>query len=321
MNKLNSYFSHDSSARNDQKIMLMLSAYGAQGYGWYWMLVEMMREERDYRLCRKGRFFFNALAHELRADAKTLEAFVDDCVNEFGLFRAEGDYFWSDSLVARMAMAEERTARKKKAAAARWEKRGTAAKEKPSEAKPKTTSACKSDATHMHCNAMKGNKSKAKETKEKEKKENKSKGNESGSGDNAPAPEGDENLTILPFSDEGFAGLWEEWKTHLRTAGCGYPDVGRENRALARLRPYDQAFATALVETALLKGWKDFHFEETPARWQKLQQLQEQQTLTNHGQISQSPNRTPFRGEQRGHFGPEDVQELFDRIDSRYSDS
>ncbi|MDQ7860585.1 DUF4373 domain-containing protein [Peribacillus frigoritolerans] len=44
------YFTHDSNARHDPKVTAMRGVYGSEGYGWYWMLIEMLRESNDYKL-------------------------------------------------------------------------------------------------------------------------------------------------------------------------------------------------------------------------------------------------------------------------------
>ena len=44
------YFSHDSNARHDPKILEMRAAYGAKGYGWYWMIIEILRDQEAYRI-------------------------------------------------------------------------------------------------------------------------------------------------------------------------------------------------------------------------------------------------------------------------------
>ena len=117
------YFSHDANARQDPKILEMMSVYGAEGYGWYWMLVEMMREQADYTLYMKGKYTFNALALQMHCKPDTSEQFVHDCINEFGLFESDDDCFWSNSLLRRMAMREEISQKRKKAAEARWGKK------------------------------------------------------------------------------------------------------------------------------------------------------------------------------------------------------
>ena len=43
------FFSHDCNARNDPKILALRSVYGAEGYGVYFMLVEILREQPEYQ--------------------------------------------------------------------------------------------------------------------------------------------------------------------------------------------------------------------------------------------------------------------------------
>ena len=108
------YFSHDSNARHDIKVMAMRSIYQSEGYGWYWMLVEMMREQTDYKLCISGKYDLQILATELNTEPIKVKKFIDDCVKEFtngdekGLFQSDSKYIWSDSLNNRMDMRRER---------------------------------------------------------------------------------------------------------------------------------------------------------------------------------------------------------------------
>ena len=44
------YFSHDSNARHDPRIIKLRRQYGAEGYGVFFMLVEILREQDDYTL-------------------------------------------------------------------------------------------------------------------------------------------------------------------------------------------------------------------------------------------------------------------------------
>jgi len=41
------YFSHDSNARHDPNICEMRLNYGMEGYGLYWVMIEMMREQEN----------------------------------------------------------------------------------------------------------------------------------------------------------------------------------------------------------------------------------------------------------------------------------
>ncbi len=122
------YFSHDSNARNDPKIGAMISVYGMEGYGWYWVIVEMMREQENYRLRISGKYDYNALALQMHCTPEKAAQFIHDCIYEFtgekdeGLFQTDGDFIWSNSLLRRMKKKDERSAKAKRAAKARWNK-------------------------------------------------------------------------------------------------------------------------------------------------------------------------------------------------------
>ncbi|MFD1777050.1 DUF4373 domain-containing protein [Paenibacillus rhizophilus] len=156
------YFSHDSNARHDPKISAMIGVYGAEGYGWYWMLIEMMRESSDYKLDMQAKYAFNAYASQMHSDCTKIAQLVHDCIHEFKLFSSDGECFWSDSLNRRMAKRDEVSRKKSEAAKSRWGKGKSAQHPIPENA----------EEMHMHsgCNAdgMQGKESKEKESKEKE---------------------------------------------------------------------------------------------------------------------------------------------------------
>lgn len=116
------YFSHDSNAREDPKILQMRSVYGYEGYGWYWALIEVMREQEEYKLSMQGQYAWNAYALLLQCDADAAQKYINDCINEFGLFESDGEYFWSASLKRRMAKMEEKSEKARQAALSRWQK-------------------------------------------------------------------------------------------------------------------------------------------------------------------------------------------------------
>jgi hypothetical protein len=101
MNKDAYYFSHDYNARNDIKIKALRRIYGLEGYGRYWVTVELLREQSDYKL-QLDEFIFETLAEEYGTNPNESEEFIRDCCNRFRLFNSDGEYFWSDSLIARM---------------------------------------------------------------------------------------------------------------------------------------------------------------------------------------------------------------------------
>lgn len=120
---MNSYFSHDSNARNDEKIAKLRMKYGAAGYGVYFMILERLREASDYMSIKD----YNVIAFDLREDSQLIKSVVED----FGLFaftkdENRGECFYSESFNDRMALKDEKTKRRaeagKKGAAKRWNK-------------------------------------------------------------------------------------------------------------------------------------------------------------------------------------------------------
>lgn len=105
------YFSHDSNARNDEKLIRLRIRHKAAGYGVYFMLLEILREKKDF-LCPRD---YNAIAYELREDAALVKSVVED----FGLFTftEDGKCFYSESFLERM---EKVSAARRAAAIRRW---------------------------------------------------------------------------------------------------------------------------------------------------------------------------------------------------------
>ena len=89
------YFSHDSNARNDQRLMKLRMKYGPEGYGIYFMIIEILRDTEDYKLHISD---VKSICFDIRDD----EEKVLDVLKNYSLFEFEGDYFYSKSLTRRM---------------------------------------------------------------------------------------------------------------------------------------------------------------------------------------------------------------------------
>ncbi len=96
MSKKSFYFSHDSNARNDEKILALRMRHRAEGYGVYFMILERLVESTDYTSVKD----YNALAFDLRVSAEIIKSIIE----EFGLFAFtdDGKRFYSESLLKRM---------------------------------------------------------------------------------------------------------------------------------------------------------------------------------------------------------------------------
>lgn len=113
-----SYFSHDSNARNSEKLLNVRMKYGAAGYGIYFMIIERLREEGDYTSVKD----YNMIGFDLRVPASEVKAIVED----FGLFEftEDGEGFYSESLNRRMSakdsISKSRSAAGKRGANSKW---------------------------------------------------------------------------------------------------------------------------------------------------------------------------------------------------------
>ena len=114
------WFSHDSNAKDDPKCVLLIDQLGLEGYGIYWVLVEILREqpELSYPMA-----LLPAIAKRYGTSAQKVEAVVTG----FGLFEIRDDkFFYSPSLITRILNYKQkkdaRTAAALKANSLRWEK-------------------------------------------------------------------------------------------------------------------------------------------------------------------------------------------------------
>lgn len=107
MNKEAYYFSHDSNARNDEKLLAVRMKHGWEGYGLFWAIIEKMRESSDYVLSKD----YNLLAFDLRVSSDKIKSIIE----EFGLFELteSGKGFYSNRLLDSMNKREEITQKRR----------------------------------------------------------------------------------------------------------------------------------------------------------------------------------------------------------------
>ena len=109
------FFSHDSNARNDDKIIALRMRLKAEGYGIYFMILERLRDSSDYMSIKD----YNMLAFDFRVSADTVKSVVED----FGLFSftEDGKRFYSESFLKRMKQKDEKSEKARESANKRWE--------------------------------------------------------------------------------------------------------------------------------------------------------------------------------------------------------
>lgn len=89
------YFSHDSNARNDDKILKLRSKFGYEGYGMFWAIIEVLRESSNYKFELNN---IRLLQLSLGCSARKLQSFIEFCLN-IGILAKDNQFFWSERLL------------------------------------------------------------------------------------------------------------------------------------------------------------------------------------------------------------------------------
>lgn len=89
------YFSHDSNARNDVKIIKLRRQLGLEGYGLYWCLIEMLRDTPDYKLPIDS-------VDDIAFSLNTSKEKVETVINNYELFIVDEQLFFSERLIRNM---------------------------------------------------------------------------------------------------------------------------------------------------------------------------------------------------------------------------
>ena len=135
------YFSHDSNAQHDPKILRMMKKRGWKAYGLYWGIVEKLREEDTHSLPTD----YETLAFAMRIKSELIK----DIVESYDLFVVEDGLFYNLRLNKSMQLVREKSQKAKESARKRWDN--------------------DANAMQTQCKERKGKEKKGKERKRKDK--------------------------------------------------------------------------------------------------------------------------------------------------------
>jgi len=90
------YFSHDSNAKDDPDCLILIEELGLEGYGIFWVLVETLRDQRNYKAPLR---MIPGLARRYNTTAEKMKAVI----LRYNLFIIEEEaFFYSKALINRM---------------------------------------------------------------------------------------------------------------------------------------------------------------------------------------------------------------------------
>lgn len=147
------YFPHFSNARHDRKLKRVIKDLGIEGYGIYFMVLEVLRDQQDFK--------YPVADIDLLADEfGTSESKLSVVIKNYDLFEVdEQSNFFSTKQALYLQPYIERTEKARNMARKRWDNVKSAPKALP-EAMPEHMP------EHSLSNARKGKESKVKESKE-----------------------------------------------------------------------------------------------------------------------------------------------------------
>lgn len=241
MKKDTYYFSHDANAKDDPKCMSLIDDLGMEGYGIFWVLIEMLRSQPDYK-CPLS--IIKSIARQYNTTAPKVEVVVKN----YGLFVIEEDeFFFSQSLLRRMEVADNKRIKLSQAGKIgneiRWNKKDLSPPDN------------NQIATQSLLKEIKGNKSKVNENKINKSKE-----------------------LIFPFLDNEFLEIWNilvtqpKWKKKTTAA---------LQASLNKLSNHSLQDAIQMMNNSIAGGWQGiFELKENKTKFDKPQFQSKVQKIT-----------------------------------------
>lgn len=96
------YFPHDSNAKDDPKCIMLIEELGLEGYGIFWVLLELLRDQPEYRA---PLIMVPAIARRYNSSAEKFKSVI----LRYGLFQVDDkEFFFSQSFADRMYQIDER---------------------------------------------------------------------------------------------------------------------------------------------------------------------------------------------------------------------
>lgn len=91
------YFPHDVNAQNDPKCIALIEEYGMEGYGLYWVIIEMLHQEGG--TLEKVPGWFKGVARRCNMSEEMVVLEVDKMVNDYKLLQQNESFISCERVV------------------------------------------------------------------------------------------------------------------------------------------------------------------------------------------------------------------------------
>lgn len=92
------WFQHDYGTRNKKKLAVLIHKEKARGYGVFWIIVEMLYEDRRKKM-ELDESTYTAIKKESGEDIKWIQDFIKRCIDTYKVFKKVGKSFFSTERV------------------------------------------------------------------------------------------------------------------------------------------------------------------------------------------------------------------------------
>jgi DnaD/phage-associated family protein len=83
----------------------LINDFGMEGYGFYWAIIEVLSEQKNYKL-KKFKKLYSGLAQQLWTDENKIRSIIEAMLHDYELLVEDEDHIWSESLLRRMSIRE-----------------------------------------------------------------------------------------------------------------------------------------------------------------------------------------------------------------------
>jgi len=92
------YFSHDANASSDPKCAALINDFGMKGYGFYWMMIEILHQQKGGKL-EKFPKLMEGLAHQFRVEKDFVVKQIEALLHDYFLLQEDDKFIWSDRVL------------------------------------------------------------------------------------------------------------------------------------------------------------------------------------------------------------------------------
>lgn len=92
------WFQHDYGTRNKKKLAVLIHEEGGRGYGLFWIIVEMLYEDRRKKM-ELDESTYLAIKKESGEDVPWIQEFISKCISRYKVFKKIGKSFFSTDRV------------------------------------------------------------------------------------------------------------------------------------------------------------------------------------------------------------------------------